>query len=250
MSSSAWSAYSSHVRSPRTAPANVRGGGVPGRAADGEQRHPRAVQAHLELLPVLEAAHVVVELPLQANLDVVLGIEGKVVSDRDAAARPERQILAHAEILKPHRGDRVDLGRRLEGRVAHREAADPARREDVAVEQRRRHREDVRHVVEAEIRVVGRQQRAAVDIERQQVAHRVGVLAPVQPVDGGAARIRVCRGGKVQGVLERGGDGVVGGRVGPPPAGRRHRAGPQLAHHLFPGVGVVAHACGVQRVQH
>ena len=125
----------------------------------------------------------------------------------------------------------------------------PAGREDVPVEQRRGHRQDVGHVVEAEVRVVGRQQAARVDLQREQVADGVGVLPPIQSVDGGAARIGSRSRSPVQGVLQRGGDGFIRGRVGSPPAGRRHRAGAQLAHDLLPGIGMIADARGVHGVQ-
>ena len=226
----------------------ARGRGA-GRAPDGELGHPLAVEAHLQLLPVLEAAHVVVELAPQPDADVVLAVEGEVVPDGDAPARPERQVLAHAAVLEPHRGQDVGLGGRLDAGVADGEPADPARREDVAVEQGRRHREDVGHVVEAEVRVVGRQQRRGVDLEGQQVPHRVGVLAPVEPVDGGAPRIGVGGGDAVEGRLEGRGDGGVGGRLGPRPARRRHGTGAQLPHDLLPRRGMVAHPGRVHRVE-
>ena len=221
----------------------------PGGAADMEQRHPLAVQAHLELLPVLQAAHVVVELPLQPDANVVLPVQREIVAYRDAAAGPERQVLAHPQVLEPHRGNDVGLGRRLDRRISDRQAADPARREDVAVEQRRGHRQNVRHVVEAEIGVVGGQQRARIDVQREQIAHRVLVLAPVQTVDRGATRIGTRGRGPVQGVLQRRGNGFVRGRVRPPPAGRRHRTGPQLEHDLLPRIRMVAHPSGVHLVQ-
>ena len=219
------------------------------RAADGELGHPLAVQAHLQPLPVLEAAHVVVELAPQPDADVVLAVEGEVVADGDATARPERQVLAHAAVLEPHRRQDVGFGGRLDAGIADGEPADPPGREDVAVEQGRRHREDVGHVVEAEVRVVGRQQGRGVDLEGQQVAHRVGVLAPVETVNGGAPRIGVGGGDAVEGRLEGRGDGGVGGRLGPRPARRRHRPRAQLPHDLLPGGGVVADADGVHRVE-
>ena len=221
----------------------------PRRPADGERGHALPVQPHLELLPVLEPAHVVVELAPQPDPDVVLAVEGEVVPNRHAPARPEREVLAHAAVLEPHRGQDVGLGRRLDGGVADREPADLPRREDVAVEQGRGHRQDVRHVVEPEVRVVGRQQGGPVDLEGEQVPHGVGVLPPVEAVDGGAAGIGVGGGDAVEGRLEGRHDGGVGGRLGPRPAHRGHRPRPQLPHDRLPRRGVVAHAGGVQRVE-
>ena len=61
-------------------------------------------------------------------------------------------------------------------------AADLRGRRDVALDQRRRDAEHVGDVVEAGRRIVGRQQRADVDVEREQIADGVRVLGAVQPV--------------------------------------------------------------------
>ena len=46
---------------------------------------------------------------------------------------------------------------------------------------------------------VGRQQHRGMDLDRQQVSNRVGVLAPVQPMQiGGTSRIGPGAGGAVQ----------------------------------------------------
>ena len=58
------------------------------------------------------------------------------------------------------------------GRIADGHRADLLGGGDVALEQHRRHAQHVGHVVEAEARVVGRQQRRGVDVERQQIADR------------------------------------------------------------------------------
>ena len=139
----------------------------PGCAAHDERRDAGAVEPHFEPLPVLEAADVVVELPPQPDADLVLPVDREVVPDREAAARSERQLLAHALVLEAHAGQAVRLGRRCGGRIADREPGDPACREDVAVEQGRRHRQRVGHVVEAVIDIVRRQERASVDLEAE-----------------------------------------------------------------------------------
>ena len=218
-------------------------------AADGEQRHAPAVQTDLDLLPLLESADIAVQLPPQPDSYVVLGVQREVVPERDPAARAERQVLAHALILEPQLGDDIGLGRRIGGRIAQRLAADLARSGQVALEERRRHRENVRHVVEAQVRIVGGQQRAAVDLQPQQVANRVGVLGTVQAMGGRAAGIRIGRAGAVEGRLQHGGRGAVGVPVRPRPTGRRHRPGAQLAHDLFPRFGVLAHVLDTHPVQ-
>ena len=73
------------------------------------------------------------------------------------------------------------VGRRA-GRIADRHGADRLGGGDVAFEQHRGYAEHVGHVVEAEARVVRRQQRRGVNVERQQVANRVLVFGAVQPV--------------------------------------------------------------------
>ena len=218
-------------------------------AAHEERRHAGAVDPHLEPLPVLEAAHVVVELPPQPDADLVLSVGREVVPDRDAAARPERQVLAHALILEAHAGQAVRLRRRRGGRMADREPRDPAGREEVAVEQGRRHRERVGDVVEAVIDVVRRQERGPVHLQAEQIAHRVDVLAAVEAVGGLAAGIRVGRRRPVEGRLQGGGHGRVGRPVGPRPSRRRHRAGAELRHHLLPRRGMLGHTLGIQRLE-
>ena len=47
--------------------------------------------------------------------------------------------------------------------------------------------------VEAVPRFVGRQQRPSVDLQSQQIADRMAVLGPVEPMDGRRARIGVSR---------------------------------------------------------
>ena len=83
--------------------------------------------------------------------------------------------------------------------IAHRLAADLARRADVSFHQRRRHGEHVRHVVEAVAHVVGRQQRRDIHVDRQQVADGVGVLGAIQPVQRRPARIGMRGGGLIDG---------------------------------------------------
>ena len=74
---------------------------------------------------------------------------------------------------------------------ADRHAADFLRGRDVAVQQRRGEIAD-RHVVEAVARLVSRQERGNVDVEREEIANRVLVFGSSQPADRRrAARIRI-----------------------------------------------------------
>src|SRR5262249_606449 len=63
-------------------------------AANGEPLHQRTVETDVELLRPAHAHDVVLILPPQTNFDHVLAINRKVVANRHAAARSERQVFA------------------------------------------------------------------------------------------------------------------------------------------------------------
>ena len=67
-----------------------------------------------------------------------------------------------------------------------------------AFDQRRRHAEDVGVVVEPGCRIVRRQHRADIDVEREQIANDVGVLGAIQPVQGRRAGIGLQRRGAIE----------------------------------------------------
>ena len=222
-------------------------------AAHGERLHEGAVEPHLHLVPVGEAAQPPVVGAREVDLDDVLAVHGEGVPHRQPAARAERQVVADPGVLLQVLVDGEDLGRRGEVRVAHREPADLPRRRQVALGQHGRHRQHVGDVVEAEARVVGRQQRPGVDVEGEQVADGVGVLGAVQTVDGGApARVRVGRRGGVDRRLEAGDDPLVLFLARTRPARRGHRAGAELPDHPLPQVhlaGVLADPVEVDALQ-
>ena len=125
--------------------------------------------------------------------------------------------------------------------------------EDVPLEQRRRNREDIGNVVEPVVRLIGRQQRSRVGIEREQVANRVGILDLVQAMIRRAPRIRMRRGLSIELALQPRREAVERRLVGPTPPGRGHRAAADFQHHLFPqfragtdmlDVGLVEHEPG------
>ena len=72
--------------------ARIAPGGGPARALapDGEQRQSRAVQADVNLVRLPEAHDVAERFAPQADLEDVLAVDRKVVTDHDAATRPER----------------------------------------------------------------------------------------------------------------------------------------------------------------
>ena len=60
-------------------------------AAEARQREPRAVEADLEVVRRLRAAHDVDGVAPEPRLDDVLAVDGEVVAHEHAAARAERQ---------------------------------------------------------------------------------------------------------------------------------------------------------------
>ena len=176
-------------------------------AAHGQGPHQGAVEPHLELVPAGEAAQPSVVGAREVDLDDVLAVHGEGMPHREPTPRPERQVVADPRVLLQILVDGEDLRRRRQIRVAHRQPADLPRRRQIALGQHRRHRQHVGDVVEAVAGVVGRQEHPGVDLEREQVADGVGVLGPVQTVDGGApAGVRGDRRSPVEGRFEAGGD--------------------------------------------
>ena len=104
-------------------------------------------------------------------------------------------------------------------------------------------------VVESVTDDIGRQQRGSVDLQRQQIADRVRVLRAVQAVGRHAARLGIVGGRAVERSLQRAAESVVGCRLRPGPAGRRHHAAAQLLDHRLPAVGGRADIADVERVE-
>ena len=197
------------------------------------------------------AADVVVEVAMQVDLEPVLPVEREVVLRGEAAPRPERQVLARADVLHLELGHRVGLAARRHRGVADRELADPPRRRQVALHQRRRDRQHLGVVVEAlGVRIVGRQQGLDVHVEPQQVAHRVPVLEPVEAMHGHRPPDRRTGVGRaVQRRLHPGDPGAARGVVGPPRGGRRHHPAPHLPHRHLQEIGVGADLRQVEPLQ-
>ena len=105
---------------------------------------------------------------------LVLAIDRKGVRRAHPAHRAERhalELLPLRQVL-PYG---VGLAAGADARVADGHRADLARRGEIRLQQRRRAALRVGDVVEAERRVVGRQQRRHVHVEPQQIADGVGV---------------------------------------------------------------------------
>ena len=216
-----------------------------GFSTDREPLDQRAIDPAVDLMRLPHPQDVAVQLPFQPDFDLVVAAEWKVITDRGAALRSERQVVAHAPVLHEQPRDVEILYHRLDAH-ADREPADLARGADVAVEEGRRHRQHARHVLEAFlIRLVGPEHRRRVDLEREQIADGVHIFAAVQSMDRDAARVRMARGGLVERFLERRDHRLVGRPVGTRRTGRRHLAGAQLADDFLPGFGRLVHTVGI-----
>jgi hypothetical protein len=189
------------------------------------------------------------------DLELVFPVERKVAVDLHAAARAEGQRLVAAVLRLPHRRD-MGVHQGIHARIADGDAADLERCRQIALHGGWRDEQRVGQVVETAARVVGRQQRAVVELsgefrQRQQIADGVGVFRPRQAVRQ-RRRARVGAGGRAGLELAR---QIAGGtsddRLRRPRRTRgRHRAGPQLAQHLLPGLGLIAGARHASRIEH
>ena len=193
--------------------------------------HPLAVDVQLELLAGDVGADAEV-----ADGEGVVPVAGKHVAHRHPPAGPQRHARQVEVLRAVGAGDVGRLGRGLPEPHGH--AGDLGGGADVGLEQGRRDRQRPRDVVESAARVVGRQQGRGVDLQVEEVADDVGVLGPVQAVEDLGAGVQPGRPVELrfQPVPER--RVIRLGRAAQ--AGRGHHAGPQLAHHLLPQLGVLA----------
>jgi hypothetical protein len=217
-------------------------------SADGSQQHALAVDRHLELMLVLQAADRT-EIDLeQLDLDDVLAVERKRMRGQQAAARARWQRLVLAG-LRRVAANPVGLRAGSDVRTADGQRADLGGCRQVSLEQRRRQPEHVGVVVEAIRRIVRRQQRGRIDLQREQIANRVRVLGAVEtmrgvpPGHGMLGRLAVECG------LEIGDERVVRGRIGPRHTDGRHHAGAKPADDPFPDLGILGDASRVEAVE-
>ena len=159
-----------------------------GLAADRGHEHTRAIDRDLDLMRMFETTNRLEVGAIERQREVVFGVEREVVGDDQTANRSERQtldVLVLRSILPDAIRIRSWRDRRTDG-----QRADAIGGDEIALEQCRRRAEHLRHVVEAERRVVWWQQRRDVDVERQQIANRVRILTAIEASNQRAAWIR------------------------------------------------------------
>ena len=193
-----------------------------------------AVDADLDLVPLFQRMNLVVVIPLQWKSHHILAVEREVVTNRDAAPGSERELLARPIDLLEALGHFVGRDHRAHGRIPDGKTAHRLRGRHVAFEQRSRHGQQVGDVVEPVGRILGGEERARVDLERQQIAYRVGVFGSIGAMNRGPSGVGPRRGGPFERGLQSGRERVVRGGVRARPTGRRHRARAQLARPPSP----------------
>ena len=214
-----------------------------------EQVHLLAVDRHRQPLAqdlterVVRLAHVAFED--RNDLELVVTVGRKLVLDQDAAARAERQPL-DVVVLRGVVGY-VELDERGRGIRRHRQAADLARRRQIRLHQRRRHRQRAGNVVEPAGRIIGGQEFRGVDLHPEEIANDVLILGPIETVNPGRRQVgdRVA----VQLVFHPRDEPVERRLVGPRRAKRRHHPGAQLHGDLLGHVRMVGQAREVELVQ-
>ena len=182
------------------------------------------------------------------HFEEVVTIGREVVAKRGATARAERQLVADAGALIAIGRHEDRLWRGRSPRPSKRHLTDLRGRSQIPLRQRRRQRQSIGVVVEPIRRVVCGQQRR-IDVEGEQVANGVAILRAIQAVQRGPTGVGVLQRRAVELGLEPRHDLGRHCRVGPRQSGGRHRAGPKLAHDLFPHVRVLAHVRHIQRVE-
>ena len=217
-------------------------------AAERRQVHALPVHADLELMRILQPAHRPEVGAEQTDLELVLAIERQVGLDLDAAHRAERQAVDLA-ILRGVLSDAIELADRRRLRIANRQRCDALGGAEVTLEQHRRHAEHVGVVVEPAARIVRRQHRGDIDVERQQIANGVGVLGAIEAMGQRAARVRIRARRVIERRLERRDQRPTRGLVGPGQTSGGHHARPHFSNHVLPDIGVRRHVGQVRHIE-
>ena len=203
------------------------------RRCHSEGLHLPAIHENHDLVRLAQALDLFVAVARQANLNLILTIAREGVVQQRAAARAGRQTF-DVLLLREIGAKTERIAARLAKRCAHREPADFLGGRDVAVQQGRREFTH-RHVVEAVTRVVLRQQRRGVDIEREQIANGILVFGAIQAAEGfGAPGIGILRRSAVERGRQLAHDLVINFVVRPLLANRRHLARAHFADDTLP----------------
>ena len=203
------------------------------RRCHSEGLHLPAIHENHDLVRLAQALDLFVAVARQANLNLILAITRESVVDERTAARAGRQTF-NLLFLREVRAKAKRIAAGLAKRCAHREAADFLGGRDVAVQQGRREFTH-RHVVKAMTRVVLRQERRGVDIEREQIANGILVFGAIQAAEGfGAPGIGILRRSAVERGRQLAHDLVISLVAGPLLANRRHLARAHFADDTLP----------------
>ena len=161
------------------------------------------VQPDLEAPRLTNSADDVATGSLQDDLDDVLAVGREMVANGETAARPKRQVFAGAILLQEQQRHAILRDARTDRGIGDGQASDAARRDKIAIQQTRRHRENVRDVVESVSRIVGRQIGARIDADAEKIADGVGIFRAVQPVHAWPAGVRRAHRRRVERRFER-----------------------------------------------
>src|SRR3989475_7534476 len=150
-------------------------------------RRPVEQQLHLVRLRVPQAVDVSGIAAREVNLDVVLTVLRKIVTNRNPTTRADwesRYMLFLRDVFRD--ANDVALYRGLH--ATDRQPADLLRSRDVSFQQSRRQIAD-RDVIEAVTAFIGWQERCSVDVEQKQVSDGVLILGTIQT----SQRVRAAR---------------------------------------------------------
>ncbi len=208
-----------------------------------------AAHGELHLVRELQAAHDVQVGPIQLRLELVFAIQRKIVMHQNPADGPQGQpfhVLVLRKVLANAEGGAGSLG----VGISHRQRADARRGGQITLLERWRKTQDIGHIVEAVGRIVGRQQRGGVHVEREKIANCIGVLGAIHAVKQGTPRVRLGLRRAIQPGFDGSNEFVRGVGVRAGHSWGRHRARTQLHDHFFPGLGVGGDFGEVHGIQH
>src|SRR6187431_427833 len=129
----------------------------------------------------LEPFHISEDVTQQHDIDLVFGIQRKVVLDQQSATCAQRQAF-NVPVLSAVRRSSIDLRNRNERRIPDGHSADLASRGEILLEQRWGDLQYVRDVVEAVAFVIGRQQLFDVNLNVEEIANGIAVFRAVEAV--------------------------------------------------------------------